>query len=437
MKIMFLDIYPKKNFRIIKDTNGQYGTANDFGNGFIANLLKYFTKKNLFWPPLYVAYAMSVLKRKGHIVDYSKSFVDNYEMYIFVSSIVSHETEIEEIKKLSKLGKKIITIGPFASNNSKVYFDAGSNVILNEAEFYFLKKDILNFDLKPKIVNEIDLDTDVNLLPIPYWDYFIKRKIITYGLFKKKLVVPILATRGCPYSCYHYCVYPLAQGRKVRSMEPLKIVNEIKYWNKHFKVKYFVFRDPIFSINKKHTIELCKEIINSKLKIKFNIETHLNNIDDELSELLVKAGMDMIKVGIESYDQNVLKSSKRKTIEHDKQIEKIRKFENLGVKVVTMYIIGMVGDTKKTVNQTINYAKKINSYLSQFSIFTPYPGTPLFMDYKNIINTKKFENFNQYNLVFEHPNLNNQVARKLMDKAYNNLYLRLNWIIKFILFKFK
>lgn len=232
-------------------------------------------------------------------------------------------------------------------------------------------------------------------------------------------------------------MYPLAQGRKVRSMEPLKIVNEIKYWNKEFKVKYFVFRDPVFSINKKHTIELCREIINSKLKIKFNIETHLNNIDDELSELLVKAGMDMIKVGIESYDENVLKSSKRKTIEHDKQIEKIRKFENLGVKVVTMYIIGMVGDTKKTVNQTINYGKRINSYLSQFSIFTPYPGTPLFMDYKNIINTKKFENFNQYNLVFEHPNLNNHIARQLMDKAYNNLYLRLNWIIKFILFKFK
>ena len=98
MKIMFLDIYPKKKFRIIKDTNGQYGTANDFGNGFIANLLKYFTKKNLFWPPLYVAYTMSVLKQKGHYVDYSKSFVDNYDIYIFVSSIVSHETEIQEIK---------------------------------------------------------------------------------------------------------------------------------------------------------------------------------------------------------------------------------------------------------------------------------------------------------------------------------------------------
>ena len=97
----------------------------------------------------------------------------------------------------------------------------------------------------------------------------------------------------------------------------------------------------------------------------------------------------------------------------------------------------MVGDTKKTVNQTINYAKKINSYLSQFSIFTPYPGTPLFRDYKNIINTKKLENFNQYNLVFDHPNLDNHLARKLMDKAYNNLYLRLNWIIKFIIFKFK
>tara|TARA_Y100000590_G_scaffold1215_1_gene1563 strand:+ start:136 stop:1452 length:1317 start_codon:yes stop_codon:yes gene_type:complete len=433
MKILILDIYPKKNYRIIKDTNGQYGTGNDFGNSLFTRILKYFTRKNLFWPPIYVAYTMAVLKNRGHEVEYSYIFKENFDYYIFTSSIVSHETELNQIRQLSEKGKKIISIGPFAANNPEEYLKAGSNVIVNEPEFFLLKNDISNIEFNyPQILNDIKLNTELDSLPMPLWNFFIEKKILTYGLIRKKTTIPILATRGCPYSCFHYCVYPLSQGRKVRSMSPKKIVEEIKYWIDNYNISSFVFRDPVFSINRKHTIELCNEIIKSNLKIEFNVETHLNNLDDEISELLVKAGMTMIKVGIESVDSNVLKSSKRKTIETDVQLQKIRKIEKLKVKVVTMYIIGMVGDSIKTVNDTINYAKKLNTYISQFSIFTPYPGTPLFDEYKNIINTKKFEDFNQYNLVFNHANFDNQLARKMMDKAYNNFFLRFSWILKFI-----
>ena len=61
---------------------------------------------------------------------------------IFTSSVVTHESEIEKIKELYKKTKKIITIGPFASNNSEKYLEAGSFVITNEPEFYFLNNKI-------------------------------------------------------------------------------------------------------------------------------------------------------------------------------------------------------------------------------------------------------------------------------------------------------
>ena len=70
MKILIVDIYPKKNFRLIKDTNGAYGTGNDFGDGLFTRFLKYITKKNLFWPTIYSAYTLSVLRDKGYEVDY-------------------------------------------------------------------------------------------------------------------------------------------------------------------------------------------------------------------------------------------------------------------------------------------------------------------------------------------------------------------------------
>ena len=115
-----------------------------------------------------------------------------------------------------------------------------------------------------------------------------------------KIAVPILATRGCPYSCFNYCTYPLQQGRKVRFRSPIKVVDEIEYWIKKLNTNKFIFRDPVFSINRKYTIEVCENIINRKLKIDFLIETHLNNLDDNLIDILKKAGLKLVYIGIES-----------------------------------------------------------------------------------------------------------------------------------------
>ena len=96
--------------------------------------------------------------------------------------------------------------------------------------------------------------------------------------FNSKTAIPILASRGCPYSCFNYCTYPLQQGRKVRYRSIENIIDEIKYWKKNLNTNKFIFRDPVFSINRKFTEQLCKRIIEDKLDIVFLVETHLNNL---------------------------------------------------------------------------------------------------------------------------------------------------------------
>ena len=88
------------------------------------------------------------------------------------------------------------------------------------------------------------------------------------SILKQKIAIPILGTRGCPYSCFNYCTYPLQQGRKVRARSVKNIIDEIKYWQSTLGAKKFVFRDPVFSINRKHTIELCNEMIKQKICFK-------------------------------------------------------------------------------------------------------------------------------------------------------------------------
>ena len=101
-----------------------------------------------------------------------------------------------------------------------------------------------------------------------------------------------------------------------------------------------------------------------------------------------------------------------------------------------MYIIGLPTDTKDTFKKTLDYAKKINSMYAQFSVFTPYPGTPAFENYEKKINVKKYENFTQWELVFDHPNFNNSEIRQILENSYKEYYLRTKWIFKFIKKKF-
>ena len=58
----------------------------------------------------------------------------------------------------------------------------------------------------------------------------------------------------------------------------------------------------------------------------------------------------------------------------------------------------------------------------QFSVFTPYPGTPIFTEYKNKITAKNFEEYTQWDLVFNHENLTNMDIKYLLNKSYKNFY---------------
>ena len=185
-----------------------------------------------------------------------------------------------------------------------------------------------------------------------------------------------------------------------------------------------------FSINRKHTIAFCNKVIEEKLDITFMVETHLNNLDDEMIPLLRKAGLELVYVGVESSSHFVLRDMKRFTVEHDKQYNVIKNCEDAGIKVKTMFIIGNPEDDKDTIIQSIEYAKYLPSLYSQFSVFTPYPGTPAYAEFKDIITETKLENFNQYNLTFDHKNLTNKDISELKSLAYFKFYFNFKKIIQ-------
>ena len=438
MKICVLDVYSKVDYRLSKDQNGQYGTGNNYGSGLISTILKIFVKKKINIPPLYVAQTIGELKKNGHNVYYQNNFHDNdeFDLYVVVSSIVCHELEIETIKKLCNKNKKVFSIGPFASNIPNPYIQAGSKVIFGEPEMFFYDYDgsqhFKDYD------NIIKSDQkNINLLSYPGWEVIFNNAIPYFSFLGKGPAITINASRGCPYSCFEYCVYPLTQGRKLRLKDPKSLVSEMIYFEEKLNVKNFIFRDPVFSLDRKHTLQICDELIKADRNYNICIETHLKNLDQQLTLLLKKSGVKMVYVGIESSDEGVLLDSKRTTDSLDNQVQKVNFLENAGIRVKAMYILGLPSDTKETFFKTIKYSMLICSSYAQFSVFTPYPGTPIFEKYKDKIISTKYSDFDQWKLVFNHPNFSKEDVASLLDAAYRKYYTNLRWIIKFLLRKIK
>jgi anaerobic magnesium-protoporphyrin IX monomethyl ester cyclase len=436
IKFCILDVYPKDNFRICKDTAGGYGTGNNFGDSILSKFLNVFTASQIHQPTMGVGYLMSILKSETTEINYTHDIksdeILNSDFVILNSSIVAHETELKALEYLNKLNKKTIIIGIFASIKKEEYLKFNTILIDGEAEKFFTNEkmtftNLNNFFNREEKVVKVGFVENLDELPYPDWLAYSKiHKLKNNFLnFDNRTAIPILATRGCPYSCFHYCTYPLQQGRKVRARTPENIVAEIEYWCQQIKNPKFIFRDPVFSINRKHTVALCNLLIKKNIKIDFLVETHLKNLDDDLINFLKKAGLKLVYVGVESKHTDVLANINRATVTQDDQYETIKKLEQKKIYVKSMFMIGNPEDNEDKIIETIDYAKYLKNTLAQFSIFTPYPGTPLFKSYEEIVTTNNYEDYNQYNLVFKHKYLNSKKVTKLKNLAYSRFYLRI------------
>jgi anaerobic magnesium-protoporphyrin IX monomethyl ester cyclase len=171
--------------------------------------------------------------------------------------------------------------------------------------------------------------------------------------------------------------------------------------------------------------KLCEEIIRRKIEIFWGCLTRANNIDFSLLQIMKKAGCREVQIGVESGDEEVLKSiNKNITLKEIEEAFKILK--KVGINTKGFFILGHPKDTPKTIKKTINFALKLSPTYAFFSIFTPYPGLPVYEEYKRkgYLKTEDFSQFNYHSYpVFETENLKRETLIKLKRSAEIKFYL--------------
>lgn len=211
--------------------------------------------------------------------------------------------------------------------------------------------------------------------------------------------VQIWASRGCPFQCI-FCNWPQSMygGHSYRVRDFNDVISEIEWLIKEYGFKAFYFDDDTFNIGKERIISLSKEIAKRGLKIPWAVMARADTTDLEVLQAMKDAGLYAIKFGVESGDQAILDASGKK-LDLKAVLESTAQAKALGIKVHLTFTFGLPGETEESIKKTIAFAKKVDPDSVQFSIVTPYPGTPYFeqLKAKNLITTFDWDRYDGAN----------------------------------------
>lgn len=205
---------------------------------------------------------------------------------------------------------------------------------------------------------------DLDSIPYPAYDLF---KMNRYPMHR------IVTSRGCPFKCV-FCNSSSIWLGNWRKRAPEQIVEEIEYVMKKYKKKTFFFNDNSFNIDLNRVEKLCRIILDKKLKFLWTTPVRAEIITKEIAQLMKKSGCYNVGIGVESANNDILLTIKKKTT--IEAIQKgIRIFKEAGIEVLGQFVIGSPGDTLETVKESIEFAKKSGLDFIMFYSILPYKST--------------------------------------------------------------
>ncbi|OEU47705.1 MAG: B12-binding domain-containing radical SAM protein [Desulfobacterales bacterium C00003060] len=296
--------------------------------------------------------------------------------------------EIAQIAKQIDPNVKIVFGGVAASflwQHFLKHFPQVDFIVIGEGEYTFLNlvklieeknyEDIDNikgiaFRKNGKITRTEDPEAIQNLdeLPIPakYFEY-----------------QHIAFTRGCPWKCT-FCGSPEFWGHKIRFHSPENFVRHLELLHNR-GVTFFYFSDDNFTINKNKVIEICKGILEKKLKIVWVAISRVNYVDEDIFYWMRKAGCIQISYGVESGSERIrgLLSKEVATDQIDKAFALTHKY---GLLSRAYFIYGSPEESWETIQDTIDLIHQIKPLICVLYILEIYPGTRLYLDFQEKFN---------------------------------------------------
>ncbi|MFA4955765.1 MAG: radical SAM protein [Candidatus Methanoperedens sp.] len=387
-------------------------------------------------PPLGIAYLASVLEKSGNTVQLLDCIVEGYDSPIKHDGFVHLGLNWQEIEericlfspdmvgiscmfsmmfpealKVADIAKGIdrnmfVVMG--GAHPSSVPYDVlryenvdfvvigeGEETLLELAGALKKKSDFYGIDgLGYRINGTVTVNPktgfikDLDALPFPARHLLPMERYYeigeSHGGLKRSRYASIITSRGCPGKCV-YCSIHSVWGKSWRPRSPENVLLEIEHLVKEYGIREIHFEDDNLTFDRERSRMIFQGIIDKRLDITWTTPNGVAiwKLDEELLKLMKKSGCYQLNLGIESGNEQVLRQIIKKPLKLEKVGEIVRKIREIGIWTHGFFIIGMPGETKKTMEDTINFATSIDLDSANFFIATPYPGTELYELCKN------------------------------------------------------
>ena len=343
---------------------------------------------------------------------------------------------------------KVVVGGPHSSifPDETIAFPDIDYVVTGEGEIPFYKllkyletgdKSLLPIDgvlgIEPELSRKVEPYVIEKLNDIPYP----AREMTPFKQYssvvsKHPFSTTFMASRGCPYHCI-FC--HTAGGKRHRGRSVENILGELKECI-NLGIREFFFFDETFTVDRKRVIELCQKIVEDLPEIAWDVRCRVDLVDPELLRWMKKAGCQRVQFGVESGNKKILERLKKGFTPLQAETA-VKWTKEAGISTYTDFMIGNPGETLSEIEDTLNFASKLDPDYVHYSITIPLPKTQLYHEAleKGVIEKDYWREFaknptEDFKIRYWEENFTAEELEDLLQKAYHSFYLRPGYVIK-------
>lgn len=260
-------------------------------------------------------------------------------------------------------------------------------------------------------------------------EYYVDKKQLTPGsmpiprreLLNKKHYITVnsmLATRGCPNNC-QFCAVPYAWGKRYFKRPVENVIREIDT----MQGKEIVFIDVHLLADREYAVKLLKALIPLN-KTWFGLSTTEALNDKYIINLLEKSGCRGLLIGFESVSEEALKSMNKSFNILNTYKTLINDLHNAGIRINGTFLFGTDHDRKDIFDRTVEFVDRAKIDLPRYSVFTPYPGTPVYnkLHMEQRIISTDWDLYDVEHVVYQPKHMSPRQLEEGLHKAWKQTY---------------
>ncbi len=418
--------------------------------------------------PLGIAYLCAYLERAGHTLRVIDFQIGKYDMVREIerfkpdllglsicSPAITHAQEIVQTTRSTWPNLTIVAGGPHVTEFREQVFDTIPNLdllVIGEGERTMvalaerMEKGLPYDDLKGIVVKKEgrffftgkgEVIKDLAELPrMPLHLFEVRKYYPLPGTFRRLPSIAMATTRGCPFKCT-FCNSRTLSSETPRIRPPQAIVEEIEWLTRTYHAREIYFVDELFTLKRSHVMAFCEEMIRRQINIGWKCCSRVDTVDREMLQLMKQSGCFMISYGVESGDDQMLKRMK-KGITTDQIRKTFRITREVGIERMAFFILNSYGETRASLQKTLQFSKELKPDFVNFELFKPFPGIEMRRQIEADpgcrINREIWDDWNEFtvgnHIFYSQNDLTEAFLKKEYEQAIKNFYLNIPFIFK-------